>query len=197
MKIRKLKLISSLASLVLVFAVLGVGVWAAASQTVTVRTTVSFVATGVSGTITGTLTGVGDTQYYNSTMAAGGTAITFSPSSDALSNWTLGDTTALTIDSTDGVASDIVYTFTITNTSTNVVMNASVTDVTAGTNLEIVSVKQGDTALTASTDTYTLTEIAASGSTTLTITFAVTDDGVSLTDQDLGFTINLTNPNAA
>ncbi|MBR5226564.1 MAG: hypothetical protein IKV69_00655, partial [Clostridia bacterium] len=58
MKTRKIKLISSFVALTMVSAVLGVGVWAAASQSVNVRTSVTFTATAVSGTILGTLTGL-------------------------------------------------------------------------------------------------------------------------------------------
>ena len=45
MKLRKIKLLSSIASVVMVLAVLSVGVWATASQSVNVNTTVTFTAT--------------------------------------------------------------------------------------------------------------------------------------------------------
>lgn len=192
---RKLKLISSFAALALVFAVLAVGVWAAATQTVNITTTVKFTATGVSGTISGTLTGLDDTTYYyNSTNASGGEAITFNPKSDALVDWTLGDTTALDVDVTDGVPSSLVYTFTITNASTSNVMNGSITALTAGTNLTLTSITQDTTALTATTGTYALSSIAASGSTTLVLTFDVDDIGSSIDNANIAFTLNLTGP---
>lgn len=194
---RKMKLISSFAALALVFAVLAVGVWAAVSQTVNITTTVKFTATGVSGTISGTLTGLDNTTYYyNSTNATGGEAISFNAKSDALTDWTLGDTTALDVDVTDGEPSSLVYTFTITNSSTSNVMNASISALTAGTNLTLTSITQDSSALTEATGTYALTEIAASGSSTLVLTFDVVDIGSSIDSANIAFTLNLTGPTA-
>ena len=51
MKKRKVKLFASIASLAMVVAVMGVGVWAATSQSVAINTTVGFQATAVSGTV--------------------------------------------------------------------------------------------------------------------------------------------------
>ena len=193
---RKSKLFASLVSLALVIAVLAVGVWAATSQSINVTTTISFSATGVSGTISATLEGVETTQYYNSTNATGGTAIAFSPSSAELANWTLGNTTPLAISSTNGVANDVVYTFNITNSSTTDAIVVALNDLTVGTNLEIVSVTQDGTAVEATTGDYALTDIATSGSTEIVVTIGVTDDAVSITSADIAFGIVLSNANA-
>ena len=196
MKLRKIKLLSSIASVGMVMAVLGVGVWAAASQSVNVNTTVTFTATGVSGTITGTLTGLDNTTYYyNTTNATGGTAIAFSPKTEPLGDWTLGTTDPLAINNTDGEPANIVYSFTITNSSTTDDMNAVISNVTAGTNLELVSVTQDDQAITVADNAYTLTAIAESGTSTVEITFAVTDSSSSIATADIGFNLALTSAN--
>lgn len=192
MQRRKIKLFASIASLLLVTAVMAFGVYAAASQSVNVSTKVSFNATGVAGTITGTLTGLDSkTYYYNSTNASGGDAITFNPDSTALGDWTLGDSTSLTIDNSSGSASSIVYTFTITNSSTSAAMVVAINDLTVGTNLEVTSVTQDSTAVTGSSGDYSLTNIAASGSSTVVVTLDVTDDAEDVTDQAISFTIDL------
>ncbi|MBR2433276.1 MAG: hypothetical protein IKB21_01555, partial [Clostridia bacterium] len=51
MKKRKIKLFASVASLAMVAAVMGVGVWAATQQAVTVSSTVGFNATGIAGNV--------------------------------------------------------------------------------------------------------------------------------------------------
>ena len=197
MKKRKVKLLASIASLVLVFAVMSIGVWAAATQSVSVSTKVTFTATGVSGNISGTLTGLDSTTYYyNSTNATGGTAVEFTPSSAALPAWNLGAETALTINGTEGQAADIVYSFTIANSSTTDAIVAAIEDLTVGTNLEIISVTQDDQPVSGTTGTYNLTNIAVSDSTTVVITIGVTNDAVSITDQTIGFSINLSSVNA-
>ena len=52
MKKRKIKLFASVASLAMVAAVMGVGVWAATSQAIGVSSTVSFTGTNIDATIT-------------------------------------------------------------------------------------------------------------------------------------------------
>lgn len=193
---RKSKLYASLVSLALVVAVMAVGVWAATTQSINVTTTISFSATGVSGTISATLEGTAATQYYNTTNAAGGTAISFSPSSDELADWTLGGTTPLAIGSTDGVANDVVYTFTITNSSTTDAMVVALNDLTVGNNLEIVSVTQDGATVSGTTGNYAFTNIGASDDTQIVVTIGVTDDATSITSADITFGIVLSNTNS-
>lgn len=194
---RKIKLLASITSLILVFAVMAVGIWAAAGQTVNVTTSVSFTATGVSGTMQGTLTGVGGvTQYYNSTSSVAGPAYTFSPD-EALTDWTLGSPTAIAIDSVDGEASALVYTLTITNASTTDAIIVNIADLTVGTNLGVVSVVQDAGApITGIAGDYSLTNIAPGGSTVVVITIYVIDDSISITSADITYTVNLTSVNA-
>ena len=192
---RKSKLFASLVSLALVVAVMAVGVWAATTQAVNVTTTVSFSATGVSGTISATLEGVATTQYYNSTNASGGTAIEFSPSSSELADWTLGATTPLAISATDGVANDVVYTFTITNASTTEAIVVAFNDLTVGTNLEVVSVTQDGTEVTGTSGDYAMTNIAESGSSVIVVTVGVTNDATSITSANISFNIALSSSN--
>ena len=193
---RKSKLFASLVSLALVIAVLAVGVWAATTQSINVTTTISFSATGVSGTVSATLEGVATTQYYNTTNAAGGTAIAFSPSSAALENWTLGGTTPLAIGATDGVANNVVYTFNITNSSTTDAIVVALNDLTVGDNLEIISVTQDGAPVTGTTGDYALTNIAANDDTQIVVTVGVADDAVSITSANITFGIVLSNANA-
>ncbi|MDD4816304.1 MAG: hypothetical protein PHQ62_04175 [Clostridia bacterium] len=194
---RKIKLLASITSLILVFAVMAVGIWAAAGQTVNVTTSVSFTATGVSGTMQGTLTGVGGvTQYYNSTSSVAGPAYTFSPD-ETLTDWTLGSPTAIAIDGVDGEASALVYTLTITNASTTDAIIVNIADLTVGTNLGVVSVVQDAGApITGIAGDYSLTNIAPSGSTVVVITIYVIDDSISITSADITYTVNLTSVNA-
>lgn len=192
---RKSKLFASLVSLALVVAVMAVGVWAATTQAVNVTTTVSFSATGVSGTISATLEGVATTQYYNSTNASGGTAIEFSPSSSELADWTLGATTPLAISATDGVANDVVYTFTITNASTTEAIVVAFNDLTVGTNLEVVSVTQDGTEVTGTSGDYAMTNIAESGSSVIVVTVGVTNDATSIASANISFNIALSSSN--
>lgn len=197
MKIRKIKLLASFVALTMVTAVLSVGVWAAASQSVNVRTTVTFTATAVSGTILGTLTGLDKTTYYyNTTFTADGEPITFTPRTEPLGDWILGTETPLKIDNTEGEASDIAYTFTITNASTTEVMNVFISAVSAGTNLQITSITQDDANVDAVDDVYTLTPIAAEGASTITVIFNVVDEASSITSADISFNLALRNPNA-
>ena len=200
MKVRNFKFITSVLSLMFVLAIMSVGVWASAGQVVNIRTTVSFMATGVSGTITGTLTGVGDEVfYYNSTSAAGGEAIAFNPSGTELADWTLGsDDTPLMINTTDGIPANIVYEFTITNSSTTDDIVIELVNLAAGNNLEVVSVVQDDAEITRASDDvdYVLNNIAESTDSTVVITFKVANEGVSIVGEDLSFTLNLVSANA-
>lgn len=197
MKIRKIKLIASFVALAMVTALLSVGVWAAASQSVNVRTTVTFTATAVSGTILGILTGLDKTTYYyNTTFTAEGEPITFTPRTEPLGDWILGTETPLKIDNTDGTASDITYTFTITNASTTDAMNVFISAVSAGTNLQITSITQDDTVISEIDAYYTLTPITAEGTSLITVQFNVIDEASSITSADINFNLALRNPNA-
>ena len=197
MKTRKIKLISSFVALSMVCAVLGVGVWAAASQSVNVRTTVTFTATAVSGTILGTLIGLDkSTYFYNTTFDADGAPIVFAPRTEPLGDWILGTETPLKIDNTEGEAADIVYTFTITNSSNTDAMNVFISAVSAGTNLQITSITQDEVEVLEADDYYTLTPIVAEGASTITVLFNVIDEANSIPSADISFNLALRNPNA-
>lgn len=195
MKNRKFKLIASVLSLISVFAIMSVGVWAVAGQVVNVTTTVKFIATSVTGKMTGTLTGADQaTYYYNSDNTNLGTPLTFSPSI-ALEDWVLGNATELNIDSVDGIPSNLVYTFTITNDSTTDAIVDSIDNLTVGNNLSIVSVTQDTNLVNPTEGSYKLENIAPSASTTIIITIKVTDVGVSIASANISFTINLASIN--
>ena len=60
----KAKLISTIAAFAMVLCLTIVGVWAAATVTVSVTGTVSYTATDVNATVTGTITGINETKSF-------------------------------------------------------------------------------------------------------------------------------------
>lgn len=124
MKKRKIKLFASVASLAMVAAVMGVGVWAATTQSVTINSTIQFSATAITGTVdvyatnvaTGTLNGedfVGSAKQQDllviDDLAAANGAQTAKTAAIKLAD-----------SNTDGVYSEadnkVTYTFVIDNT---------------------------------------------------------------------------------
>ena len=66
----KAKLISTIAAFAMVLCLTIVGVWAAASVTVSVTGTVSYTATDVDATVTGTITGINETKSFTKEFSA-------------------------------------------------------------------------------------------------------------------------------
>lgn len=129
MKKRKVKLFASIASLAMVVAVMGVGVWAATQQSVAISSTVGFQATGIEGTVALQATGtsvntakIGEQDIKTTAQNIATFALT--DAQDKVTN------VAVTIDLYDHTgdgfftAEDgkITYSFTITNTSATVGM---------------------------------------------------------------------------
>ena len=201
MKKRKFKLLASITSLVLVVAVMAIGVWAATQQAVNVTTNVTFTASGVSGSISGTLTGLtdndpltdDDTHYYNLDNTSEGAALTFSPSVPLTPNtWTIAATAIG--DNGEGLANSLVYTFTISNSSTTTAMALTISNVTVDTNAITAGGDSVSNILFTSTSeaANALTKtIAKSTTETYTLTFDVADDAQSITGAVIAFTLNL------
>ena len=125
MKKRKVKLFASIASLAMVVAVMGVGVWAATQQNVNVNSTVSFQTTAIEATVA--LAIDGDAVDTAATTAPEAIEIT-----TATTNGTqdMNVTVVLADSHEDGMFSyddgTIIYTFTISNTSAAVDLNYQV-----------------------------------------------------------------------
>ena len=66
----KAKLISTIAAFAMVLCLTIVGVWAAATVTVSVTGTVSYTATDVDATVTGTITGINETKSFKKDFSA-------------------------------------------------------------------------------------------------------------------------------
>lgn len=66
----KAKLISTIAAFAMVLCLTIVGVWAAATVTVSVTGTVSYTATDVDATVTGTITGINETKSFTKDFSA-------------------------------------------------------------------------------------------------------------------------------
>lgn len=136
MKKRKVKLFASIASLAMVVAVMGVGVWAATNQSVAVNSSVSFQSVSIAGDL--------KLQISGDVASATGTAITDTPNLDGFTGATAADyktapvtlatfaegDAVTTFEETeikvlaqadlDGFINDgdqIIYTFTFTNTT--------------------------------------------------------------------------------
>ena len=142
MKKRKIKLFASVASLAMVAAVMGVGVWAATTQSVNVTSTVQFSATGIEATVTlDTITGtaataalLGSNDFYGESTAQTICEITTATkNTDNLTDKEIAVTLHDISDDgffgqadTDEASEAIVYTFTITNDSASIPMYVNV-----------------------------------------------------------------------
>lgn len=118
----KAKLISTIAAFAMVLCLTIVGVWAAASVTVSVTGTVSYAATDVDATVEGTITGITETgKTYTHTFNAASTEDT-----DA---WDLSNITFVK-------NQEVVITLKVTNNSSERSLNAALTNegAAAGTN---------------------------------------------------------------
>ena len=112
MKKRKVKLFASIASLGLVVAVMGVGVWAATQQAVKVSSQVSFTATSVAADITLQVHNNKDLVTGNPNTETGGTG---------LSTMDIVDKASLALTEKEGqpISPDAPYEYDVTKTLTN------------------------------------------------------------------------------
>ncbi len=147
----KAKLISTIAAFAMVLCLTIVGVWAAASVTVSVTGTVSYTATDVDATVTGTITGINETgRNFEKTFNAAST--------ENSGAWDLSGITF--------VKNQVVLiTLTVTNNSTERPLQATLANngQATGTNT------------TATLGETTTSKIAAKGNASFTFTIKVDD----------------------
>ncbi len=117
----KAKLISTIAAFAMVLCLTIVGVWAAATVTVSVTGTVSYTATDVDATVTGTITGINETKSFTKDFSA--------DIADTSGAWDLSGITFVK-------NQDVVITLTVTNNSTERPLQATLANngETTGTN---------------------------------------------------------------
>lgn len=145
----KAKLISTIAAFAMVLCLTIVGVWAAASVTVSVTGTVSYTATDVDATVTGTITGINETgKNFSKTFNAAST--------DNSGAWDLSGITFVK-------NQDVVITLTVQNNSTE-------------RPLQAILAKNGEatgTNVTATLGEPATSIIAAGGDKTASFTFTI------------------------
>ena len=147
----KAKLISTIAAFAMVLCLTIVGVWAAATVTVSVTGTVSYTATDVDATVTGTITGINETdKNFSKTFNAAST--------ENSGAWDLSGITFVK-------NQDVVITLTVKNNSTERPLEDTIANngEATGTNT---------TAALGATTTYT---VATGASESFTFTIKVTD----------------------
>ena len=150
----KAKLISTIAAFAMVLCLTIVGVWAAATVSVSVTGTVSYTATDVDATVTGTITGITETgKDFSKTFNAGST--------DNSGAWDLSGITFVK-------NQDVVITLTVKNNSTERPLEATIANngEATGTNT---------TAALGTTTTATVGTEASNNTATFTFTIKVTD----------------------
>ena len=127
MKKRKIKLFASVASLAMVAAVMGVGVWAASSQNVSVNSTVNFTATSIAADVTLAISHAGaeDIIDYASDTKGNQTAKNYEGAGLQVATFTIEDQTEtdaatvyINLQDANGdgyltAGSQIIYTFTV------------------------------------------------------------------------------------
>lgn len=192
MKKRKIKLLASLTSLVLVVAVMAVGVWAASSATVKITGNVSYAAKGnVSATIS-------VTDIDGSSQSDKSVTIAPTETTSEAKNLSLGE--SLTVKQVEGSDASATwsYTFTIKNNYTvsaeNTTLYAKVTLPSSGTNYSIsatVAIPSVESGAAQSYTSGTEITLAENATATFVITLTVTDVAVSIGSADVGSSIAL------
>lgn len=161
MKKRKIKLLASLTSLVLVVAVMAVGVWAASSATVKITGNVSYTASGnIKSTIiltenseesTITPTVSGGSEGTKPVASAGKLVFNGSEEAGLTGTFTLGTAGTINLTATEGQTENVTYSYTITikndytveETASKKNLKVTVTGLTENDNISI-SYDKGD-----------------------------------------------------
>jgi len=146
----KAKLISTIAAFAMVLCLTIVGVWAAATVTVSVTGTVSYTATDVDATVTGTITGINESKSFTKDFSA--------DIADTSGAWDLSGITFVK-------NQDVVITLNVKNNSTERPLQATLANngEATGTNT------------TAALGETTTSTIAAGDNASFTFTIKVTD----------------------
>ncbi len=177
----KAKLVSTIAAFCMVICLLSVGIWAASTGTVTVGGTVSFEATDVNVTVTGTVSGA-KVNTWTDTIT-----------------WSAEDATAAEV--WDGLLFEFVQNTTDTSKLDDIVISLKIDNLSTErgilVTLEKTSTDTDDVSVTV--DTANEAKVAAEGTTTLKITIKALGDANSTIDAT-GFGAKLTiknDPNQA
>lgn len=187
MKKRKIKLLASLTSLVLVVAVMAVGVWAASSATVKITGNVSYTASGnIKSTITlqensetSTITPtISEGEGTKPVATAGQLVFNGSEEADLTGTFTLGTDGNITLTATEGQTGDVTYSYTITikndytveDTASKKNLKVTVTEPTENPNISISYDKGDNTADWSDTDNTITIEPGKTVSYTVTFT---------------------------
>ncbi len=188
MKKRKIKLLASLTSLVLVVAVMAVGVWAASSATVNITGNVSYTASGnikstitlkennEASTITPTVSGGSDEA--NPVASEGQLVFNGSEEAGLTGTFTLGTAGTINLTATEGQIEDVTYSYTITikndytveDTASKKNLKVTVTEPTENPNISISYDKGDNTADWSDTDNTITIEPGKTVSYTVTFT---------------------------
>lgn len=166
MKKRKIKLLASLTSLVLVVAVMAVGVWAASTATVNITGSVTYSAKGnVNATIAGSHEVTGANNVLEEIDP-----VTFDGDEVAGSNTGTLAAGDITLTVAEGTSADTAITYTLTITITN-----NWTSSTGGTNnyLQVELTKPTDTNITVGEDFASETTLKIAPAETKTLTFTI------------------------
>lgn len=188
-------------SMCLAIGVMGFAVFAAATQTLVVNNTVSFVSNHVLATIDGTVTGATlATENTAGELAYNASVTNSSEGTNVFADWEIG-----AIDLADQDA-PIIYTITITNNSLERAFTVEFAAVIAQWNFEDVTIDAPevehnvDRAMTQSINgaeatTWDGTEITvpAEGNVVVVITINIHDAGEEIATFDNGFTVTLNN----
>ena len=204
---RHLKLLASLTSLVLVLAVMAIGVWAAASATVSINGTVNYTASGnIRATVTLTENDVASTATPTVTGGAEGTkptatagSLVFAGGEEAglTGTFALGTGGTITLTATEGQTANVEYSYSLTikndYTTTDLATNKSLQIVftlpTADERLTITTPDVGGTTWTDNTATRSIT-LAPQETATITVAFSG-DPNVTVTNLSVASSLSL------
>lgn len=195
---RKIKLLSSIASLGLTLAIMTVGVLAAASHSLSVNNTISFnIGTNIAFDLTGSVY----TPSSNDRDTLGSAVETYNGNINSVdvTTTTISDTWDTTGITLSQESDSVVWVFTVKNTGENTI-NVSVADSanlamtgTDITNKNIVKDTGYSVNVSYANDTTTSnTQSAATDETiTVTVTLRILDYSKTITDADFDFTLNI------
>ena len=177
----KRKLFTAISMFALTCAMLLVGVWAVSSTSIEIGGTISFLATNVNATVSGSITGTSSGTITPTTLEYSSSK---TPTTEALNTWKNNL-------SFDEEGSKITMTITVNNLSSERKLYVTLTDTVGDVTNLSKTVKNGENTYTSGTRV----EIAISGTATFTIEFIVGSTDISM-DGSYGYTMKLKDENA-